>query len=49
MGTEPTIHAEHIEEAKAKYDEVCEAFLDDVFGYDTTKTIAEWNKLTNEK
>ena len=49
MGTEPTIHAEHIAEAKAKYDEICEAFLDDVFDTDSTKTIEEWKKLTYEK
>jgi hypothetical protein len=46
-GTEPTISAEHIEEARVKYNEVTEAFLDSIFGADSTKTYREWIKAVS--
>jgi hypothetical protein len=51
MGTEPTIEKEHIEKARENYDDVCEAFLDSVFGADSTRSMSEWckNTLENEK
>ena len=49
MGTEPTIKQEHIEEAKDKYDELCDAFCDSVFDADSTRTYDQWIRLVVEK